>query len=172
MKQIKWFDRKFNFEHTQNILPSIIERLRATPLSLSVAIENLDREVLTVQLEGKWSILENIGHLLDLEPIWQGRLEDILAGENYLREADLSNTRTHEAQHNAKEAAGIIEAFQKSREKTLLALEQLKEADVFKSALHPRLHQPMRTQDLFLFVADHDVHHLAQISYLKRILIP
>ena len=171
MKQIKWFDRKFNFDHTQNILPSIIERLRATPLSLTAAIEGLDRKVLTAQFEDKWSILENIGHLLDLEVIWQGRLEDILAGESYLREADLSNAKTHEAQHNAKEADELIETFRKSREKTVHALEQLEEADVFKSSLHPRLHQPMRTQDLFLFVADHDVHHLAQITYLKRLLI-
>ena len=170
MKQIKWFDRKFNFEHSQNILPSIIERLKATPLSLTAAVEGLDREVLKAQVEGKWSILQNIGHLLDLESIWQGRLEDILAGESYLREADLSNTKTHEAQHNSREAAELIEVFRKSRAKTVLALEQLEEADVFKSALHPRLHQPMRTQDLFLFVADHDVHHLAQITYLKRML--
>jgi len=39
---------------------------------------------------------------------------------------------------------------------------------VFKSALHPRLKTPMRTMDLFLFVAEHDDHHLAKISEIIK----
>lgn len=147
-----------------------MERLRLTPLGLAASIEGVPQEVLVQKVEGKWSILENIGHLLDLESIWQGRLEDILAGKKYLREADLSNTKTHEAQHNLKDAEVLLEAFRESRTKTVMELEKLDETDVFKSALHPRLQQPMRTQDLFLFVAEHDVHHLAEITYLKRSL--
>ncbi|MEL6253854.1 MAG: DinB family protein [Bacteroidota bacterium] len=170
MKQVNWFDRKFNFNHNQHILPSIIERLRLCPAGLIASIEGIKQEILVAKPKGKWSILENIGHLLDLEPIWQGRLDDILKNETYLREADLSNTKTHQAQHNLTDAATLIGAFHKSRIKTLEALEKLEETDVFKFALHPRLHQPMRTQDLFLFVADHDAHHLAQITYLKRLL--
>jgi len=49
------------------------------------------------------------------------------------------------------------------REIILVKLRDLKEEDVFKSALHPRLKIPMRTIDLFIFVAEHDDHHLAKI---------
>jgi hypothetical protein len=38
------------------------------------------------------------------------------------------------------------------------------------SALHPRLKTPMRIIDLFLFVAEHDDHHLARITELARLI--
>jgi len=34
MSQVKWFDRQFDFSTTQNIFPSILERLRGTPVRL------------------------------------------------------------------------------------------------------------------------------------------
>ena len=82
MKQIKWFDRKFEFSFEQNIFPSIIERLEGTPVRLNHEINQIATEYLLVKPEGKWSIQENIGHLIDLEPLWQGRLEDFLMRRN------------------------------------------------------------------------------------------
>jgi hypothetical protein len=35
-------------------------------------------------------------------------------------------------------------------------------------AIHPRLNKPMRLTDHLFFVAEHDDHHLAHISQLKR----
>jgi hypothetical protein len=46
-------------------------------------------------------------------------------------------------------------------------IENIGEEIIFKSALHPRLKTPMRTMDLFLFVAEHDDHHLATISSIE-----
>ena len=43
----------------------------------------------------------------------------------------------------------------------------MKEQGVYKTALDPRLKKPMRTMDLFLFVAEHDDHHLARITKIK-----
>jgi hypothetical protein len=37
-----------------------------------------------------------------------------------------------------------------------------------RAAKHPRLGKPMRLIDLVLFVAEHDEHHLARITQLKR----
>jgi hypothetical protein len=34
--------------------------------------------------------------------------------------------------------------------------------------LHPRLKTPMRISDIFLFVAEHDDHHLARMSAIAR----
>jgi len=49
-------------------------------------------------------------------------------------------------------------------------VENIDEETVFKYALHPRLKTPMRTMDLFLFVAEHDDHHLAKISEIIKII--
>ena len=170
MKQIKWFDRKFKFSSEQNIFPSIIERLEGTPLRLENKIHQMSKQRLTTKLEGKWSIQENIGHLNDLEPLWQGRLEDILNGSEYLREADLENRKTDVANHNAKEVEKLLEEFASLRVTTLSNLINLTESDVYKHSLHPRLKTPMRVMDLFLFVAEHDDHHLARISQINKLL--
>jgi hypothetical protein len=102
--------------------------------------------------------------------LWQGRLDDIINGKTALRPTDLQNTATSQANHDAKPIEELLNNFRQIRKKTIDQLETLDEEQVFKSALHPRLKTPMRTMDLFLFVAEHDDHHLARISELVKLI--
>ena len=170
MEQIKWFDRKFEFSFEQNIFPSIIERLEGTPIRLHDKINKIPLEQLTTKRKESWSIQENIGHLIDLEPLWQARLKDILNEQEYLRSADLNNRKTDLAGHNEKEIDFLLTEFMNLRNITLNNIKLLSEKEVYKHALHPRLKTPMRIMDLFLFVAEHDDHHLARISELNKLL--
>lgn len=167
MQQVNWFDRKFEFSAQENIMPSLIERLAGTPLRLKEKINRIPPDVRLSQPGGKWSVMEHVGHLSDLESLWQGRLTDILNGEKELRSTDLSNKKTSEAAHNSKTAEELLELFDLLRRRTLSQLGNLKEEDVFRSALHPRLRTCMRTIDLFTFVAEHDDHHLAKIIFIS-----
>ena len=170
MQQIKWFNREFNFSSDQNIFPSIIERLSGTPVRLEEKLKSVNPDVLITRIDGTWTVKENIGHLTDLEPLWMGRMDDILSGKKELRTTDLQNTRTTEAKHNAASIETLLADFREIRKKTVVAIETLTEQQIFMSALHPRLKSPMRTMDHFLFVADHDDHHLARISELIRLI--
>ena len=91
-----------------------------------------------------------------------------LLQKEYLRPADLENKKTDLAEHNSKSLEDILDEFTNYRTKTLARLKNLNETEVFRYALHPRLKKPMRTMDLFQFVAEHDDHHLARISELQR----
>ncbi|HWJ27219.1 MAG TPA: hypothetical protein VNS32_11795, partial [Flavisolibacter sp.] len=73
MQQEKWFNRKFDFSSEQNIFPSIIERLSGTPTRLEEKFKSIPTDITTVKIEGTWTIKENLGHLTDLEPLWQAR---------------------------------------------------------------------------------------------------
>ncbi|MEL6971040.1 MAG: DinB family protein [Bacteroidota bacterium] len=168
MQQIPWFSRKFDFSNKQNIFPAILERLTDTPLRLQHKLAGLSSMILTTKVGGQWSIQENLGHLIDLEPLWQGRLNDILLQHEYLRTADLSNTQTDQAAHNEQDITTLLQRFVELRRETMQSLRGLQEEEIFLSALHPRLHQPMRIMDLFLFVAEHDDHHLARMTYLLQ----
>lgn len=168
MKQERWFDRHFNFEDTQNIFPSILERLSGSPVRLEEKVKNLSEDLLIVSVGKKWTIKENIGHLIDLEPLWQGRLDDIVNSKIELRSADLQNTKTDLANHNSKNIDELLTEFRKIRQRTINELESIEEEIIFKSACHPRLKIPMRTMDLFLFVAEHDDHHLAKINEILK----
>lgn len=170
MTKVKWFERSFDFSKNQNIFPSIIERLKGTPARLEEKFKSIPFEILETKIDQTWSIKENVGHLTDLEALWQGRLEDIKNGEMEMRPTDLTNRKTDEADHNAKPIEKLLKDFREIRERTIVLIDNLDDETIFKSALHPRLKTPMRTMDLFLFVVEHDDHHLARITELVRLL--
>lgn len=169
MKQVNWFDRTFDFHSSQQIFPSIMERLAGTPARLEEKCKTISPATLIKRVENTWTIKENIGHLGDLEPLWQGRLEDILSGKKELRPTDLQNAATSEANHDAVALEELLFRFRQVRKTTVEMLERVGEEQVFMSALHPRLQTPMRLIDLFVFVADHDDHHLARITELTKL---
>ncbi len=161
----KWFEKKFAFDIKPEKFSEIVERIRGTPARIEERVKNLTNEQLKTQIDNQWSIQENIGHLLDLEPLWIGRLEDILSGElEVMRPADLSNTKTHEANHNESDLKNLLAEFREVRFDFVSSLENLKADQIEISLLHPRLQKPMRIIDLAYFVAEHDDHHLAMIT--------
>ena len=139
MQQIKWFQRNFNFDFAQNIFPSIIERLAGTPVRLEEKFKFIPPAILSVKINGAWSIKENVGHLIDLEPLWQGRLEDILNDKTELRPTDLQNIKTSEANHNAVAIEKLLSDFRQIRNQTINLIENLTEKQIFKSAPSPAI---------------------------------
>lgn len=166
--QRRWFDRRFALGLPPDALPDIIRRLRATPARLDELTQSLPTSRLTQRVGEAWSIQENVGHLLDLESIWIGRLHDLLQHAPELRAADLENRRTWEANHNVATLATLLTAFRSERMAFVERLEALTDAQLVASSLHPRLKEPMTVTDHCFFVAEHDDHHLARIAVLRR----
>jgi len=91
------------------------------------------------------------------------RVDNYLAGGAELTAADLSNQKTHEANHNARNIEEILAQFRSARLRLADRMEGLEAALFARSMLHPRLKKPMRLVDHLYFVAEHDDHHLARI---------
>jgi len=166
--QRRWFDRKFELGLGSTGAPELFERLRRTPERLTEAVRGLPPAILTRKPEGKWSIQENAGHLFDLESLWDQRLDDYDAGAVELRPADLENRKTHQAAHNDRAISDILSAFAAARLRIVERLARMTPAELARTALHPRLRQPMSVVDLCFFVAEHDDHHLRTIDELSR----
>ena len=164
----RWFDRVFTLDLPPWLLADVIERLRGTPARLEERLRGVAPEVLTRRDGEHWSIQENAGHLLDLEDLWLGRMDDFAEGRARLRAADLTNRRTHEAAHNDRPVDDILREFREARARLVARLETLSAEDAQRTALHPRLGTPMRPVDHAFFVAEHDDHHLARITELLR----
>jgi uncharacterized damage-inducible protein DinB len=164
----RWFDRRFELGLPRESFPDILERVRGTPARLEERVRGLSRETLVRRRGDTWSIQENVGHLWDLEALWVGRLEDFIGGAERLRAADLENRKTHDARHNEGTIERLLAGFRRDRMATVERLESLGPADLDRTALHPRLGQPMSVTDHFFFVAEHDDHHLAAIGELVR----
>jgi uncharacterized damage-inducible protein DinB len=163
-----WFERKFDFTFPVEQYPNLCVRLRGTPARLEDIVPGARRDVLIRKPEGKWSAQEHAGHLLDLESLWMARVNDFLKDGNTLTVADLTNRKTHEANHNARELAEILAEFRAARLDLLDRVADLPAAGFARALIHPRLKQSMRLVDHLYFVAEHDDHHLARIWELIR----
>ncbi len=163
-----WFERTFQLGLPVEAFPDILERLRGTPARLEERVRGIAREVLVRRAGPAWSIQENVGHLWDLESLWALRLEQFGRGVDRLQAADLDNRKTHEAGHNLVDMGDLLGKFRRDRMALVERLELLRPAALRRTALHPRLGQPMTVVDHCFFIAEHDDHHLATIGRLIR----
>ena len=166
---MRWADRTFQFTLPVELFPTVAERLRGTPARLEEKLRSLSPSVLTRRDGDAWSIQEHLGHLLDLDELHLGRIDDYLAGAETLRAADMQNKKTYEADHNRREAKHLLQDFRRERRRFVERLESLSADQLSHSAVHPRLKQPMRVVDMAWFVAEHDDHHMARMTELQRL---
>jgi hypothetical protein len=163
IKPVAWTARRFNFDLPAGAFPAVLERLRGTPARAAELVSGIPEELLNARLNGKWSIKEHLGHLADLHELDEKRLREFLAGATVLSAADMTNSLTEAANHNQAPIAVILERLRSHRLEWVSKLEMLSEEEVARSALHPRLQQPMRVLDWAYFVAEHDDHHLVRV---------
>ena len=168
VRRTKWFERKFDFSQPIGVFPCVVERLRGTPARLEEMTRALPTRQLTARPGDGWSIQQHAGHLIDLDELHEGRLEDYANKLEVLRPADLTNRKTFEAGHNDVPLEELLAAFRAARLRFVRRLEALTEDELAVSALHPRMQVPMRVVDMALFVAEHDDHHLATITELSN----
>lgn len=170
-RHLKWTDRTFQFTFPVAVYPEMIERLRGTPARLEDRVRSIAPEILTKRDGERWSIQENAGHLLDLEPLVKQRLDEYLSGATALHAADMSNRKTYEANHNQVLMDAILTDFRAQRMQTVDRLDDLAPESFAAVAHHPRLNLPMRLVDMIFFQAEHDDFHLARISELIRLFV-
>lgn len=168
IQQTKWFDRTFDFSYPIGVFPCLLERLRGTPGRIEELMRLYPHSMLTTRVDGRWSMQEHVGHLVDLDELHQGRVSDYLAGAKVLRPADVKNERTKNANHNASSIDTILRNFRSARHRFVYTLENLDESRIELVAEHPRLQRPMRLIDMAYFVAEHDDHHLACVTDIYR----
>ena len=162
----KWFDKKFEFKYSPAYYDSLLNELMKTPEKISQIVSSLPEEVLIIKYNDRWSIKENIGHLIDLEELHDGRIDDFISGKEILRPADLNNRKTDEANHNSKNISQLLIQLKQVRENFLERLSDLDASVRERVAIHPRLNQPMRPIDMAQFVLEHDEHHIQTIKEL------
>ena len=110
MKQ-KWVERKFEFDFQASEYVGFIESLKQTPDKVIILIESIPNILLTKRENDAWSIQENVGHLLSVDSLFIGRLDDYLAKAQVLRAADVSGDRTNRANYNEKNIKDILQKF-------------------------------------------------------------
>lgn len=165
-----WAERKFRFGHPSWMLVDFIERLRGVLPRLDVLVIGLDHELAHRQVDGKWSIAQNIGHLSDVEELWQERLDDLRQGRKTYTPAVPARFQELAMRHQDRPVSETLMEF-RSRRSNLIgglagASPELQRAEAF----HERLQVSMRLVDCAQFYAEHDDHHLIRIRRLRSVL--
>ncbi len=164
----KWADRTFGFGHPPWMIADFAERLRGTVHRLSPLLRDLDPRALRAQVDGSWSIVQNAGHLGDVEELWQQRIDDLRAGRAVYAPADPDHFRRLAQAHQTRSTAEVIEYLATRRAPFLDILAGADDDLQRLEAFHERLGVPMRLVDIAQFVAEHDDHHLLRIRDLRR----
>ena len=70
--------------------------------------------------------------------------------------------------YNAQPIYEVLKFFRDNRTRNIQKYKNIKESDLSKSSLHPRLQVIMTPVDLALFEAEHDDHHLVTINEIIK----
>jgi len=156
-----WSERRWSFTLPIGAFLEVIDRLEGMPARSTALVAGVPETVLTARPGSNWSAKEHLGHLSDLHSLDAQRLREFLAGAAVLSPADPLNQRTVEANHGATPIAQLLKVVAENRQRLVHELADVSDADIGRTARHPRLGLPMRLIDWAQFMADHDDHHLA-----------
>ena len=165
-----WAQRTFSFGHPPWMLADFIERLRGVLPRLEALLAGLDEDRAHRQLEGKWSVAQNIGHLSDVEELWQERLEDLRAGKKTYSPAVGARLQELAQRHQDRSVNETLKELTGRRMRLIEALAHASPELQRAAAFHERLQVSMRLVDCAQFYAEHDDHHLIRIRGLRIML--
>jgi len=166
MNSTPWFEREFKFGLPPGMLPFFLERLSFTTLRMEQKVRGVADKVLSEQVNSKWSVKQNIGHLGEVDEIAMKRIHEMLSGIPTLSPAVFEPRKDY----NSQPIADVIAYFNSNRKKNIELYESLSDTDLIKSSLHPRLKVMMNPVDLAYFDAEHDDHHLVRINEILNTL--
>ncbi len=166
LRMMPWLERRFPAALPSSMFPTLLERLRGTPARVEDRLLGLDNARLARRDGDAWSVLENLGHLIFVEALWAGRVDDLEASAAEMRAARFEAWLVRAAEFDVRPAGHLCSAFRAKREALVARLASLDKDVLTHAAWHPRLRQPMGVVDLMYMAAEHDDHHLARISEL------
>lgn len=169
LERPRWADRSFQFVHPPWMLADMIERLRGVVPRLRPLLSELDEVTAHRRHENTWSIAQNVGHLSDVEQLWQERLEDLRQGRDTYTPADPVRFQSLSERHQTRPLAATVAELAERRGRLVEALAQASPGLQRASAFHERLQTRMRLVDCAQFAAEHDDHHLLRIRTLRQV---
>jgi len=154
---------------TEAELKQHLEAAEKSPKEIAAAVSGLSPAALHYKpAPEKWSILEILGHLADIEIVYAYRLRQMLADQNPIIAPMDQNAWARNLGYMDMAAPELVAVYGLNRHHNLRLLRRLKPADLEKSAFHPERKQDVTVARLVEMMAGHGVDHLAQIERLKK----
>jgi len=154
---------------TEAELKQHLDAAEKNPRQLAAATSGLPAETLRYKpAPDKWSILEILGHLADVEIVFGHRIRQMLAEEKSAIAPMDQNSWAANLGYMETPAPEMIALFGVNRHHNLRILRRVKSQDLNKSAYHPELKRDVQLSEIVEKLDSHTQNHLRQIERLKR----
>lgn len=146
-----------------------LEIAEMSPKKIAMATSGLSEKVLRYKPGlDKWSILEILGHLADIEIVYGYRIRQMLADEKPVIAPMDQNAWARNLGYMQSSAPELIAAYGLNRHGNIRLLRRIKLQDLAKSAFHPELKRDVALSEIVEKMASHGEDHLTQIERLKQ----
>jgi DinB superfamily len=146
-----------------------LDAAEKSPKQIAAAVASLPEKTLRYKPSPeKWSILEILGHLADMEILYAYRMRQMLADKDpVLAPVDQDNWARHLG-YMETPPAELVALYGLNRHHNLRLLRRLKGKDFEKSAYHPELKRAVTVAEIVKMMGMHGENHLGQIERLKK----
>jgi hypothetical protein len=139
-----------------------VRRLVEFPHQLTQVVQALTEAQMRFKPANEWSVIENIGHLIDIDELYVGRVDRILAEERpeFPRfEPDPIVVAKGYQQMNGHD---VLQQFIATRQATIDGLSTIEPDELDRAGMHA-VYGEMTLRRLVEQLANHDQKHMVQI---------
>jgi uncharacterized damage-inducible protein DinB len=154
---------------TEQELQEKLHAIETNPARVAAAVSGVDTDTLRYKpAPNKWSIMEIVGHLADMEVMFAYRMRQMLADKNPTIAPIDQDDWARNLRYQDGDLDLFLNMYQTGRRANLRLLRRLTVADLDKGAFHPELDRNMTVNEIVGRMAAHDPNHLGQIERLKQ----
>jgi len=154
---------------TEAELKKHLDVAEQSPKQIAAAVSGLPDKTLRYKPSPeKWSILEVLGHLADIEIVYAHRLRQMLADTKPVIAPMDQDAWAKHLGYMETPAPQWVALYGLNRHHNLQLLRRLKAGDLEKSAFHPELKHDVTVADYVEKMGTHGAGHLEQIERLKK----
>ncbi len=150
------------------IYPSITDRLNSQHLVIKELIKNLDKEIINRKSEtGKWSIQENLVHIVSYHQVLLIRLDKIIKSDNPYFDRYTFEGDAHFDKMKKLDPVELLNHLEEERKKVTDVIFKLDKNELQKPGTHQKF-GVMNVVEWIEFFLLHEAHHIYTIFKLSR----
>jgi hypothetical protein len=154
---------------TQAELEKHLAAAEKSPKQIAAAVSGLSEKTLRYRpAPDKWSILEILAHLADMEILYAYRMRQMIADKKPVLAVIDQDDWAGNLGYLEEPPAELVALYGLNRYHTLQLLRRLKLEDLEKSAYHPELKKDVTLEKYVEMMSGHGANHLQQIERLKK----
>ena len=139
---------------------ALVCRLKTQHLAVAELVKNIDEQRLNQHPEpGKWSIKDNIAHLVSYQPVFIGRVHQMLKGDTPAFNAYRADNEPDFIEAQGWPLTDLLNKLNGNRRQILELITNLPDDQLSLKGTHPKYGTMMITEWTEFFLL-HEAHHL------------